>query len=155
MIVEFNTKKYKIHPSRHNLLEKFAIEIFLPSICDKFDVLYFSDTDNKSLHVEKELEKFLEGKFDVHKKIPDIVAYSKHMASLFFIEAVASSGEIDYLRKDEIDKIFPLQKGIQRRYVSMFLNRKDFRKFSDSIAQETEAWVVEEPPHVIGISSLK
>ncbi|MCF7844780.1 MAG: hypothetical protein K9M03_03060 [Kiritimatiellales bacterium] len=154
LIVQFNYKKLKIHPSKHNLLEKCAIEIFLPTLCGKFEVLYFSDTDDKSLYVSKKLEKFLGAKFDVHKKIPDIVVYSEGIKSLFFIEAVASSGEIDYLRKDEIDRVFPIQRGIQRRYVSMFLNRKDFRKFSDSIAQETEAWIVEEPPHVVDISTL-
>lgn len=152
--VRFNGKKFSVHPSKHNLLEKCAIEVFLPAICGEFDVLYFSDTDNKSLHVTKDLEIFLESKFDVHKKMPDIVVYSKGTKTLFLIEAVASAGEIDLLRKDEIDKLFPLQKGIERRYVSMFLDRKDFRRFSDSITQGTEVWVVEETPHVIDISPL-
>ncbi|MBU0458916.1 hypothetical protein KJ652_02015 [Patescibacteria group bacterium] len=154
LTVEFNGTKLTIHPSKHNLLEKYAIDIFLPALCGKYDVLYFSDTDDKSLHVNKRLDSFLEAKFDVHKKIPDIVVYAERKHVLFFIEAVASSGEIDYLRKAEIDRTFPMQKGIQRRYVSMFLNRKDFRKFSDSIAQGTEAWIVEKPPHVIDISPL-
>ncbi|MFH0770084.1 MAG: BsuBI/PstI family type II restriction endonuclease [Candidatus Peregrinibacteria bacterium] len=152
--VRLNGKRFKIHPSKHNLLEKFAIEVFLPALCGKFDVLYFSDTDDKSLHVDKRLESYLETKFDVHKKIPDIVVSSNDRRTLFFIEAVASSGEVDYLRKDEIDRVFPLQKGIRRRYVSMFMNRKDFRKFSDSIALGTEAWIVEESPHVIDLSPL-
>ena len=97
----------------------------------------------------------MKSKFDVHKQIPDVVAYDKKTKTIFFIEAIASSGEINDLRKKEIDKLFPINPKIKRRYISVFMDRKNFRKFSDSIANETEAWIVEKVPHIISFRELK
>lgn len=156
MAVRFNGYLFNIHPSIHNFLEKIAIESFLPLFSNSFIVLYFSDTDNKSLHVTRQLNKFMSTKFDVHKKLPDIVAYDRRSKVIYFIEAVASSGEIDFLRKKEIEKIFEsCPSSITKRFISIFKNRSVFRKFSDSLAMGTEAWVVEDSPHIVSFNNLE
>jgi type II restriction enzyme len=40
-------------------------------------------------------------------------------------------------------------------YVTAFPDRKTFRKFSAEIAWETEAWVAEEPDHLIHFNGSK
>lgn len=156
MSISFNGHKFNVHPSLHNYLEKAAIEVFIPSIAELAIILYFSDTDDKSLHVDERLEEFLGSKFDVHKKLPDVVAVSYKSKEIFFIEAVASAGEINKLRKEEIEKLFSgVKKEYKWRFISIFQDRKDFRKFSDTIAIGTEAWILEEEEHVISIRPLK
>ena len=156
LLISFNSHKYKVHPSLHNYLEKAAIEVFIPSLSKSAEIVYFSDTDDKSLHVDERLENFLGSKFDVHKKLPDVVAVSYKDKEIFFIEAVASAGEINQLRKTEIEKLFTgIGKDYSWRFVSVFQNRKDFRKFSDTIAINTEAWILEDKEHIICVTPLK
>jgi len=156
LLISFNGHKYKVHPSLHNYLEKAAIEVFIPSLSKSAEIIYFSDTDDKSLHVDEKLEDFLGSKFDVHKKLPDVVAVSYVNKEIYFIEAVASAGEINQLRKVEIEKLFTnVEKDYCWRFVSVFQNRKDFRKFSDSIAINSEAWILEDKEHIISVTPLK
>lgn len=151
--VKFGSYTYQIHPSEHNLLEKLCIDLFLPYFSKNFEVLYFSDTDNKSLHHTKELDQFI-GEFDVHKKLPDLIALDKEENTLFLIEAVASVGEINNLRKKEIDELITSTNGMRLRYISVFKDRREFRKFSDTISNGTEVWIVETNPHVIYFKEL-
>lgn len=153
--VSFDKKIFNIHPSPHNFLSKFAVENFLKKESRNIKILYFSDTDDKSLYVDADLENFLYGGFDVHKQIPDVVAHDPQNKTLYLIECVASAGEINRLRKKEIDKLFPSSKGYSKRYISLFLDRKGFRKFSDTLAIGTEACVVEDTPHLIKFCHLK
>lgn len=156
LVISFNGYKYQVHPSLHNYLEKAAIEVFIPSLTQAATIIYFSDTDDKSLHIDEQLEEILGSKFDVHKKLPDVVAISKESKEIFFIEAVASAGEINKLRKEEIEKLFTgVNSNYSKRFVSVFQNRKDFRKFSDSIAIGTEAWVLEGEEHLISFKPLR
>ncbi|MCK5460918.1 hypothetical protein KAI58_02945 [Candidatus Gracilibacteria bacterium] len=153
--VSFEEYIYQVHPSPHNFLSKIAVENFLPAISENFKIIYFSDTDDKSLHTTNTLDNFMKSKFDVHKQVPDVIAYDDKTKTLFFIEAIASSGEINDLRKKEIDKLFPIDSKINRCYVSVFMNRKEFRKFSDSIANGTEVWIVDKVLHTITFRELK
>lgn len=155
LIVEFGSHRYNIHPSPHNYLEKISVEKFLPVFTKHLEVIYFSDTDNKALHVTEKLEKYLGSKFDVHQKLPDVVAVDEKLGTIFYIEAVASAGEINALRREEIDRLFSNVNGLKKRYVSVFINRKDFRKFSDTIDVGTEAWIVEDYPQIVYFKALK
>jgi hypothetical protein len=152
--ITFAEYHYQVHPSPHNYLSKVAVEKFLPAIEEQFEILYFSDTDDKSLHIADSLTDFLGAGFDVHKHMPDVVAYSKKSKTLFFIESIASAGEINDLRKKELDELFPIQTRIKRRYISVFMDRKAFRKFSETISNGTEAWIVNKVPHIISFRPL-
>lgn len=152
--ISFGQFSYGVHPSPHNFLSKAAVETFLPVIAKDFEMLYFSDTDNKSLHVSDSLKRFLKAGFDIHKHMPDVVAYSKKSNSIFFIESVASAGEINDLRKKELDKLFPIQANTKRHYVSVFMDRKTFRKFSDTVANGTEVWILNKVPHTAAFRLL-
>lgn len=138
----------------HNDLQKAIIEEFLPRYGKGCEILYVGDTANKSLHLEKQkLEsiKFFELS---HDKLPDIVAYDSQKNWLYLIEAVHSSGAINEIRLLELKKLTEECKA-SIIYVTAFLNRAEFRKWSSEIAWETEVWVADNPDHLIHFNGDK
>ncbi len=89
-----------------------------------------------------------------HEELPDIIAYSKQKNWIFLIEAVYTSNPIDNIRRERFSELVRnCSCGVI--YVTAFLNRKDFRKYSDQIAWETEVWIAENPDHIIHFDGEK
>ena len=83
-----------------------------------------------------------------------MIAYSESKNLLFLIEAVHSSGEITELRMRKLrGKLSECTASLA--FVSAFATRKDFRKFSANLAWESEAWIAENPDHMIHFNGWK
>ena len=147
-------KKLNFSLGEHNVLQKKIIEDFLPIYGYNARVLYVGDTSDKYLFVD---EGYLE-KLNIfqiaHEELPDIIAYSEEKRWLYFIEAVHSSGPISETRLLTLKKITKECK-VDIVYVTAFLAKKDFRKFTAEIAWETEVWVAESPEHMIHFNGDK
>jgi hypothetical protein len=141
-------------PGEHNLLQKAIIEDFLPCFGQGAQVLYLGDTEDKLQFLKSELLKDL-GFFELaHDELPDVLAYSHSMNWLFVIEAVHSANPISELRKRTLEKLTePCTADIV--YVTAFLTRDAFRRFSSQIAWETEVWIAEAPQHLIHFNGDK
>jgi len=135
-------------PGKHNELQKAIIEEFLPRYGYGAEMLYVGDTADKFLFLEKEKLKSLNFFELAHGELPDIIAFSQQKNWLYLIEAVHSSGPISDIRLLELKKL-TTQCTADLIYVTAFLTKKTFRKFSHQIAWETEVWIADVPDHLI------
>jgi type II restriction enzyme len=132
----------------HNLLQKEIIESFLPRFGKGCSVFYIGDTANKLLHIDKQALNDL-GFFELsHDELPDVIAYSPTDNWLFLIEAVHSAGPMSEIRVHELKKLLSGCKA-ELLFITAFLKREDFRKWSMDIAWETEVWIADNPDHLI------
>jgi len=152
--IQIGGDEYSFSPGEHNLVQKAVIENFLPIFGQGAEVLYVGDAEDKNLFHEKDRLLRL-GLFELsHDKLPDVVAYSKSKGWLFLIEAVDTSNPITELRKATFDELTKSCKA-EIIYVTAFLNRASFRKFSKDIAWETEVWIADNPEHMIHFNGDK
>jgi hypothetical protein len=138
----------------HNDLQKAIVEEFLPRYGHGCEVLYIGDTSNKSLHLELDILKKLKFFELSHDELPDIIAYDKDKNWLYLIEAVHSSGPISEIRLHEL-KLLLQDCPAELIFITAFLNRDTFRKWSSQIAWETEVWIADNPDHLIHFNGHK
>lgn len=138
----------------HNVLQKAIVEEFLPRFGSDCEVLYIGDTANKMLHIDEEALKKLSFFKLSHDELPDIIAYSKKNNWLYLIEAVHSSGPMSEIRVHELKKMLKDCKA-ELIYVTAFLTRAEFRKWTMDIAWETEVWIADNPDHLIHFNGHK
>lgn len=138
----------------HNVLQKAMIDEFLPRFGSDCDVFYVGDTSNKTLHIEEDKLKKLNFFELSHDELPDIIAYSKKHNWLYLIEAVHSSGPMSETRVLELKKALR-HCTAELIFVTGFLTRADFRKWTMHIAWETEVWIAENPDHLIHFNGHK
>lgn len=154
MPVKINGTDFSFSPGKHNELQKLIIEEFAPRFAPDCECLYIGDTIQKDL--VKNITKLHELGFAItlHDKMPDVVLYVAKKNWLYFIESVTSVGPMDPKRIKEIEDM--TQKvHAERIYVTAFLDFKTFKKFSDSLAWETEVWIAEMPDHMIHLNGDK
>jgi type II restriction enzyme len=138
----------------HNILQKKIIEDFLPRFGNGCSVLYIGDTAHKLLHIDEEKLKTLNCFELSHDELPDVIAYNSENNWLFFIEAVHSAGPMSEIRVHELKKLLKDCKS-ELIFVTAFLKREDFRKWSADIAWETEVWIADNPDHLIHFNGSK
>ena len=139
----------KLSPGPHNRIQKAVVEEFLPRFSNQSaELLYIGDTEKKILFIDNDkIEKLGLSKLK-RDMLPDIFAYEEERNWLFMIEAVHSSNPINQLRHMKLREMSDqCTAGIV--YVSAFENMKTFAKFSKEISWETEAWIVDNPDHMI------
>ena len=154
MPVQINGEDFTFSPGKHNELQKLIIEEFAPRFAPNSECRYVGDTTEKDLvkNVAKLQELGLS--ITLHDKMPDIVLYSEGKNWLYFIESVTSVGPMEPKRIKEIEE---MTEGVVagRIYVTAFLDFKSFKKFSDSLAWETEVWIADMPDHMIHLNGDK
>ncbi|MEM8642158.1 MAG: BsuBI/PstI family type II restriction endonuclease [Cyanobacteria bacterium P01_G01_bin.54] len=141
-------------PGEHNRLQKSVIDHFLPRYGYGSEVLYIGDSSDKYLHLDRDKLLSLNFPEPSHEELPDIIAFSEQKSWIYLIEAVTSFGEISPIRKLELEKItqnchYPIV------YVTAFLNRSTYRKYSEKLAWETEVWIASDPDHLIHLDGSK
>ena len=138
----------------HNQLQKAIIERFLPRFGNGAEVLYVGDTANKYAFINRERLVGLRF-FDIEEsKLPDVLAYSESKNWIFLIEAVYSSGPISSERRLVLAQLLA-ECVAQPVYVTAFLDKATFRKFSRDIAWETEVWIASDNDHLIHFDGEK
>jgi len=139
---------------KHNDLQKAIVEEFLPRYGHDCEVLYIGDTANKLLHIETNVLQDLKFFELSHDELPDIIAYNKNKNWLYLVEAVHSSGPISEIRLHEL-KLLLKDCPAELIFVTAFLDRDTFRKWSSQIAWETEVWIADNPDHLIHFNGHK
>ena len=138
----------------HNELQRAVVEQFLPRFGYGAELLYLGDTSNKLLWLQQDRLIALNFFELNHGELPDIVAYSHRKNWLFLIEAVYSSGPISPTRLLRLQSLCR-ECTAEIVFVTAFLNRAAFRRFSAEIAWETEVWMAAEPDHLIHFNGDK
>jgi len=149
-----NKNTVYLSPGKHNELQVSVIQEFGPRFAPSAVVLYVGDTAIKHVVCETEQLAELNILITEHDKLPDIVLYQKEKNWLFLIEAVTSHGPVNPKRYREIEDMLK-NCSLERVYVTAFPNVSTFRKYSSDIAWETEAWIADEPDHMIHFNGSK
>ena len=154
MPVKINSNDYTFSAGKHNELQKAIIEEFAPRFAPNSECLYVGDTIEKDL--VKNVEKLKELGFEItlHDKMPDVVLYNEDKEWLFFVESVTSVGPMDPKRIIEISSMTAKVKA-GKIFVTAFLDFSTYKKFSESLAWETEVWIAEMPDHMIHLNGDK
>ena len=154
MPVKINNQDFTFSPGKHNQLQKAIIEEFAPRFAPNSECLYVGDTTEKDL--VKNVKKLKELGFEItlHDKMPDVVLYREDKNWIYFVESVTSVGPMDPKRIVEIGQMTgKVSAGMI--FVTAFLDFKTFKKFSESLAWETEVWIADMPDHMIHLNGDK
>ena len=149
--VTINGKKFIFSTGAHNRLQKAIIEEFAPRFAPNTECLYIGDTIEKDLVKNEGILFELGFEITLHDKMPDVVLFSLEKNWLYFIEAVTSVGPMEPKRVKEIEKMTQ-NVSAGKIYVTAFLDFKTFKKFSESLAWETEVWIADMPDHMIHLN---
>lgn len=154
MPVRINNLEFQFSPGKHNELQKAIIEEFAPRFAPNAECLYVGDTIEKDL--VKNVEKLRELGFEItlHDKMPDVVLYREDKNWIYFVESVTSVGPMDPKRILEISNMTQDVKA-GKIFVTAFLDFSTYKKFSESLAWETEVWIAESPDHMIHLNGDK
>ena len=154
MPVKINGKNFTFSPGAHNQLQKAIIEECAPRFAPSSECLYVGDTTKKDLVKNEDKLRELGFTITLHDKMPDVVLYLEEKKWLYFIESVTSVGPMDPKRIKEIEEM-TAGVTVGKIYVTAFLDFKTFKKFSESLAWETEVWIADMPDHMIHLNGDK
>ena len=141
-------KEVRLSLGKHNQLQAQVVTVFGPRFAPGATLLYLGDAANKLLHLDKEKLVELGVALTEHDKLPDVVLYDEERNRLFLIEAVTSHGPVSPKRVEELEATLR-DCAATRLYVSAFPDFRQFKRYADKIAWETEVWVAEIPDHLI------
>ena len=149
--IKINSEIINFSVGKHNELQKAIIEEFAPRFAPNSECLYVGDTTEKDLVKNEEQLKKLGFTITLHDKMPDVVLYSEERDWIYFIESVTSVGPMDPKRIKEIEYMTQnVSSG--KIYITAFLDFRTFKKFSESLAWDTEVWIADMPDHMIHLN---
>ena len=154
MSVHINEADFQFSTGKHNELQKAIIEEFAPRFAPNSECLYVGDTIEKDL--VKNVDKLTELGFEItlHDKMPDVVLYREDKNWIYFVESVTSVEPMDAKR---ILELIEMTKNVTagKIFVTAFLDFKTYKRFSETLAWETEVWIAEMPEHMIHLNGDK
>ncbi len=154
MPVSINGADFLFSTGKHNELQKAIIEEFAPRFAPDSECLYVGDTIEKDL--VKNVDKLTELGFEItlHDKMPDVVLYREEKNWIYFVESVTSVGPMDSKRILELTEMTE-NVTAGKIFVTAFLDFKTYKRFSETLAWETEVWIAEMPEHMIHLNGDK
>ena len=139
---------FTLSPGKHNELERAILQAVRAEFAPDSAVVYVGDTAQKDKYQNPELLAELGLVCDTHNKIPDVVLYDARRRWLFLIEAVTTHGPISPERMLQLAE-WSKNCLAGKVYVTAFLDKATYRKYSADIAWETEVWLADAPQHLI------
>ena len=143
-----------LSPGKHNEVQAAIVEQFRPEFAKNSELLYLGDTEEKYLYADRQTMLELGIPIDQHSKLPDVLLYDRKKNWLYLIEAVTSHGPVSPKRFFELEKMLA-KCTAGKVYVTAFPDFKEFKKWSQKIAWETEIWICELPGHMIHFNGDK
>ena len=154
MPVHINGADFQFSAGKHNELQKAIIEEFAPRFAPHSECLYVGDTIEKDLVINVDKLTKLGFEITLHDKMPDVVLYRVDKNWIYFVESVTSVGPMDSKR---ILELIEMTKNVTagKIFVTAFLDFKTYKRFSETLAWETEVWIAEMPEHMIHLNGDK
>lgn len=144
----------QISPGKHSELIRNIIEQLAPRFLPNSTLIYVGDTGEKWGYYDQELAGNLLFNVQEHGKMPDVILYVEDKKWLVLIEAVTSHGPVDSKRYIELEELFS-NVNVDKVYISAFPDKKTFMHYVQDIAWETEAWIADNPTHMIHFNGDK
>jgi hypothetical protein len=143
-----NGERVTLSPGGQNPLIKLVIEEFCARFAPGATVVYIGDAESKFLHLDAVYLESLGVVIAPSGKMPDVVVHDTRRNWLLLIEAVTSAGPVDGKRRKELKDLFQgCKAGLV--FVTAFVDRTAFSRFTGQIAWETEVWWASEPDHIL------
>lgn len=137
-----------------NELIKDMVEKFCTQFIEDGRVLYIGDADQKLVHFDSRTLADLGVSLDEHGKMPDLIVYEPSKNWLYLMEACSTHGPVDHSRYRELHDLFGASSaGLV--LVSCFPDKRTMRSYLLDLAWETEAWVADEPTHMIHLDGQR
>ncbi len=144
----------QISPGKHSELIKDVIEQLAPRFLPNSTLVYIGDTGEKWGYYDQEIAGNLLFNVLEHGKMPDVILYVEDKNWLVLIESVTSHGPVDSKRYIELKDLFS-NVNADLVFISAFPDRSTFVRFAHDIAWETEAWIADNPDHMIHFNGDK
>lgn len=144
----------QISPGKHSELIRDIIEQLAPRFLPNSTLIYVGDTGEKWGYYDQELAGNLLFNVQEHGKMPDVILYVEDKRWLVLIESVTSHGPVDSKRYIELEELFS-NVSADKVYISAFPDKKTFTHYVQDIAWETEAWIADNPTHMIHFNGDK
>ena len=146
--------EHALSSGAHNQLQKAVIEEFAPRFLHQFKCLYLGDTLKRDLIKDVEGLQNLGFTITLHDKMPDVVMHVAEKNWVVFVECVTSVGPMSPARLLELNSM-TANVTAGKVFITAFLDRLTYKKFSDQIAWETDVWIAEDPDHMIHLNGDK
>ncbi len=142
---------FKLSPGPHNLLEKAVVEEFARSFISEPEVVYLGDTAPRVGYQNRSLMRRLNLPIDTAESLPDVILFSKSESHLVVVEAVTSSGPVNAIRLEQLQKFTkgPKKLGHKISFITAFATRGAFRRFVEEIAWGSSVWIENEPNNIV------
>ena len=144
----------QISPGKHSELIRDIIEQMAPRFLPNSTLIYVGDTGEKWGYYDQELAGNLLFNVQQHGKMPDVILYVEDKKWLVLVESVTSHGPVDSKRYIELEELFS-NVTADKVYISAFPDKKTFTHYAQDIAWETEAWIADNPTHMIHFNGEK
>lgn len=144
----------QISPGKHSELIKDIIEQLAPKFLPNSTLVYIGDTGEKWGYYDQEIAGNLLFNGLEHGKMPDVILYVEDKNWLALVESVTSHGPVDSKRYIELKDLFS-NVNADLVFISAFPDRSTFVRFAHDIAWETEAWIADNPDHMIHFNGDK
>lgn len=144
----------QISPGKHSELIKDIIEQLAPRFLPNSTLVYIGDTGEKWGYYDQEIAGNLLFNVLEHGKMPDVILYVEDKNWLVLVESVTSHGPVDSKRYIELKDLFS-NVNADLVFISAFPDRSTFVRFAHDIAWETEAWIADNPDHMIHFNGDK
>ena len=144
----------QISPGKHSELIRDIIEQMAPRFLPNSTLVYVGDTGEKWGYYDQELAGNLLFNVQQHGKMPDVILYVEDKKWLVLVESVTSHGPVDSKRYIELEEVFS-NVDVDKVYISAFPDKKTFTHYAQEIAWETEAWIADNPTHMIHFNGDK
>ncbi len=149
--------KFQLSPGAHNELEREIVEQLAPAILIAPAVVYLGDTAPRAGYQNRTLMRRLNLPIDVTSSLPDVVLFDQQGEHLLIVEAVTSSGVITEGRLHQLRAFArgPSNQGLTVSYLTVFPDRRTFRRFVEEIAWGTKVWISQEPANLIHFQPIR
>ena len=144
----------QISPGKHSELIRDIIEQMAPRFLPNSTLIYVGDTGEKWGYYDQELAGNLLFNVQQHGKMPDVILYVEDKKWLVLVESVTSHGPVDNKRYIELEELFE-NINADKVYIFAFPDKKTFTHYAQEIAWETEAWIADNPTHMIHFNGDK
>ena len=143
-----------LSPGEHNRLEAAVVERMGPRFVPGGRALYVGDAAAKDAVCESDALAAVGVPLNLHDKLPDVALHHEAAGWLVLVEAVTSHGPADATRHRDLEAMLS-GRPLARVYVSAFPDRATFRQYAADLAWETEAWIADEPGHMVHFNGPK
>lgn len=147
-----------LRPGDSSLILKGVIEEFAPRLMREPAVLAISESARKVDLLDQELLDNLGIAIKADRLLPDALLFDASSGIFWFVEAVATDGEINQARKDDLLRWASAQ-GIAPNacgFLTAFLSRTQdaFRRRVSTVAWDTLVWFLDEPKKIFRLEEL-